>query len=376
MRQYNLFLIFFSIMLICSSCNKRQKPPPPPPPGVVCSIAVKQDVSGTRELIGQTVAEDWVDLVARVEGFLIKRNFEEGSFVKKDDLIFEIDPRSFEAKVKEAEGQVEHAQASLTYANIQVDRYTTLAKDSVVSQKDLDQAHMQQGISRGELLVAQGQLDLAKINLEYTRISAPFDGKIGVCQISVGNLVGPSINTNLTKIVRVNPMKVEFSVPESIVIDIRQRDGSMENVVSRVIPRIILANGTEYPLDGRIYFSDNVVNTTTGTLLVRARFENPKALLNPGEYVKVKLGDKDKTTSIMIPAVAIQRDQTGEYVLIVDKDSKVQRRHVKIGQVHGSNIVILDGISEGDKVIVKGVLKVRTGMVANASLEEPGKPLN
>jgi len=340
----------------------------------VCAIAEKKDVSSTHEFIGQIVAEDSVELVARVEGYLVKRNFEEGSFVKKGDLVFEIDPRPFEAQVKEAEGQLAHAQASLTYANIQVGRYTTLVKGDAVSQKDLDSATMQQGVSKGELLVAQGQLDLAKINLEYTRITAPFDGKIGVCKISVGNLVGPTINNNLTKIVRMDPVKVEFSIPEPVAISIRQKAGSMEKIASRMIPRIILSNGTEYPSEGQIYFSDNVVNSSTGTLLVRARFQNPKGLLNSGEYVKVKLGDREKTSSTMIPAVAIQRDQTGEFVLIVDKDSKVQRRLVKTGQAHGIDIVILEGISEGEKVIVRGVLKVRPGMTANVSIEAASKP--
>ncbi|HCE46298.1 MAG TPA: hypothetical protein DET40_22360 [Lentisphaeria bacterium] len=374
MRQTSLILVLLSVLLLASSCRKKPVPPPPPPPGVVCTIAEKQDVSKTHEFIGQIVAEDWVDLVARVEGYLVKRNFEEGSFVKKDTLIFEIDPRPFEAQVKEAEGQLVHAQASLTYANIQVERYTTLVKGDAVSQKDLDAANMQQGVSKGEVLVAQGQLDLAKINLEYTRLTAPFDGKIGECPISVGNLVGPTINTNLSRIVRMDPVKVEFSVPEATVIDIRQREGSMEKIASRIIPKIVLSNGTEYPLAGQIYFTDNVVDTSTGTLLVRARFQNPNGLLNSGNYVKIRLETKDKTPSIMVPAVAIQRDQTGEFVLSVDKDSKVQRRLVKTGQAHGMNIVILEGISEGEKIIVRGVLKVRPGMTANATLEESAKP--
>jgi membrane fusion protein (multidrug efflux system) len=373
MRQSLILSIIFPIVITLSSCTKKKEVHAPPPPGVVCAIAEKKDVSNTVEIIGQIVAEDWVDLVARVEGFLIKQNFEEGSFVKKGDLVFEIDPRPFEANVKEAEGQLAHAQASLTFANIQVDRFTTLVKGNAAAQKDLDNANMQQGVSKGELLVAQGQLDLAKINLEYTRIIAPFDGKIGVCPISVGNLVGPTINNNLTKIVRIDPMKVEFSVPESIIIDLREREGSMANIAAKIIPRIILANGTEYPLDGRIYFSDNVVNTSTGTLLIRARFQNPKGLLNSGEYVKVRLDHKEKIPSVMIPAVAIQRDQTGEFVFTVDKDSKVQRRIVKTGQTHGVDIVILEGLSEGEKVIVRGVLKVRPGMTANVSIEESSK---
>ncbi len=374
MRKYWLILISFAIISTITSCGKKLAPPAPPPPGVVCAIAEKKDVSSTHEYIGQIVAEDSVNLVARVEGYLIKRSFEEGSFVKKDDLIFEIDPRPFDAQVKEAQGQLEHAQASLKYADIQVERYTTLVKGDAVSQKDLDSAIMQQGVSKGDILVAQGQLDIARINLEYTRITAPFDGKIGTCPISVGNLVGPTINTNLSNIVRIDPVKVEFSIPESYVINIRQKIGTMDKVATMIIPRLVLSNGSEYPFDGKIYFSDNVVNTSTGTLLVRARFPNTAGLLNAGEYVKVRLGQKEKVPSIMIPAVAIQRDQTGEFVLTVDKDSKVQRHIVKTGQTHGVDIVILEGVSEGDKVIVRGVLKVKPGMIANASIEESAKP--
>jgi len=374
MRQCRSSLILFICLVLLSSCGRKQAPPPPPPPGVVCVPAIKQDVARIHEYIGQIVAEDWVDLVARVEGYLIKQNFEEGSIVKKDDLVFEIDPRPFEAQVKEAEGQLVHAQASLTYADIQVERNKTLVKQDAASQKDLDTANMNQGVSKGEVLVAEGQLEVAKINLGYTKITAPFDGKIGTCPISVGNLVGPTINTNLSKIVRMNPVKVEFNVPEPIVVSLTQRDGDIERVAAEVTPKLILSNGTEYPLDGKIYFADNNINTVTGTLLIRARFENPKNILTPGQYVRVKIERKEKTPSILIPAIAIIRDQTGEIVYVVDKDSKVERRLVKTGQISGLNIVILEGLSEGENVIVQGILKVRPGVTVNAARAESAKP--
>ncbi|OGV43274.1 MAG: hypothetical protein A2X48_15730 [Lentisphaerae bacterium GWF2_49_21] len=360
--------MLLACVLLLASCNKKPVAPPPPPPGVVCAPAVKQDVATTHGYIGQIVAEDWVDLVARVEGFLVMKNFEEGSFVKKDDLVFEIDPRPYEAQVKEAEGQLVHAQASLTYANIQVERYKTLVKQDAASQKDLDSAVMTQGVSTGEVLVAQGQLEVAKINLGYTKISAPFDGKLGVCPISVGNLVGPTINNNLCKLVRMDPVKVEFNVPEPIVVSITQRDGNIERIASEVTPRLVLANGTEYPLDGKIYFADNTINTSTGTLLIRARFDNPKGILTAGEYVRLRIERKEKTPSILIPALAIQRDQTGELVYVVDKDSKVQSRKVTTGQISGLNIVITTGLSEGENVIVQGILKARPGMTVNMTM--------
>ncbi len=362
------------LVFLASSCGKMPAPPPPPPPGVVCAMSVKQDVTNTFEYIGQIVAEDWVDLVARVEGYLIRRNFEEGSFVKQNDLVFEIDPAPFEAQVKEAEGQLARAQASLVNANIQVQRFTTLVKGDAAAQKDLDDATMEQGRAKGDILVAQGQLDLARINLGYTKITAPFDGKIGVCPISVGNLVGPTVNKNLSKIVRMDPVKVEFSVPEPKIISLVEQGVSMENAGPNISCRITLANGSEYPEEGTIYFYDNEVNTSTGTLLIRARFQNSKGVLTPGEYVKVKLGRKIKTPAVLVPAVAVQRDQKGEYVFTVDNDSKVQRKPVKTGQGHGLSLVVLEGLSEGERVIVQGVLKVRPEITVNVTMEDAKEP--
>ncbi len=370
MKRLLQFFVVLSAVLLLSSCGKKPEAPAAPPPGVLCALSVKEDVMDTMEYIGQIVAEDWVDLVARLEGYLVKRNFEEGSFVKQNDLVFEIDPLPFEASVKEAEGQLVNVQATLTNANIEFNRYSTLVQCDAAAQKDLDNATMTLGQAKGNLLVAQGQLDIARINLGYTKIPAPFDGKIGVCPISVCNLVAPTINNNLTRIVRMNPVKIEFSVPETKIISLIEHGLSMENAATNISCRITLANGTDYPEEGTIYFYDNEVSTSTGTLIIRARFQNPKGMLSPGEYVKVRLGKKVKAAAILVPAIAIQRDQAGEYVFTVDKDSKVQRKPVKTGQQHGLNVVILEGLSEGERVIVQGVLKVRPGVTANVSMEE------
>jgi len=377
MHSVLVALTFLSAAFLLSSCEKREKPPPPPPPGVVCVVAEKRDVANSYEYIGQIVAEDWVNLVARVEGYLIKRNFEEGSIVKKDDLVFEIDPRPFEAKVKEAEGQLTKAKATLENANIEFKRYSSLAKDNAVAQKTLDEATMPKGVAEGQVLTSEGELEIAQINLGYTRITAPFDGKIGVCSISVGNLVSPTMNTNLAKIVRLDPVKVEFCIPEAIVINIRQNAKSVQSAASTVIPRIVLPNGTAYPHEGVIYFADNEVNTATGTLMIRARFPNTTGLLTAGQYVKVRLETKEKIAAILIPQIAIQRDQTGEVVMTVDKANKVVRREVKTGQPHGTDIEVKEGLAEGDLVVAQGLLKIRSGMTVNVTMDSAkanGKP--
>lgn len=361
----------FLAALFCASCEKQAAPPPPPPPGVVCVAAEQRDVANTYQYIGQAVAEDWVDVVARVEGFLVKQCFQEGSLVKKDDLLFEIDPRPFEAQVKQCQGDLDKALATLADALINFQRYSTLAKQNAVAQKTLDEATMQKGEAEGQVLSCQGQLDIAKINLGYTKIMAPFDGKIGTCPVSVGNLVGPTINTKLTRIVSVDPIKVEFSIPEATVVHLVKLCGSVSAVSGRVIPRVLLSNGDAYPLPGTIYFSDNEVDNTTGTLLIRVRFANPDRLLVPGAYVKVRLETKEKIAAILVPQIAIQRDQTGEFVFVVDADKKVQRRQVQTGQTHGLDIEIRDGIKVGDLVITQGLMKVRPGMVAAVTMAQP-----
>ncbi len=340
---------------------------------MLCAAAVKQDVTKSFEFIGQAVAEDSVSIVPMVEGYLVKQCFDEGSMVKKGDLLFEIDPRPFEAQVKNAEGQLAAAKAQQLNAIIEYKRYTTLIKEDATSQKDQDIATMKKGQADGQYLIADAGLDTAKINLGYTRLTAPFDGKIGVCPISVGNLVGsPSNRQPLTSIMRMDPMKVEFNIPEPAVATIIEKFGGMDRVNKVMYAKIVLPNGTPYPHDGSIYFFDNQITTATGTIKQRARFPNPHAVLTPGEYFKVQLCSREKMSVILVPQIAIVEDMTGMLVMAV-KNGKVERRRVTTGQNHGKDVEILSGLSEGEWVVTEGLLKIKQGMAVNAKLDTPAK---
>ena len=370
MRFFVILAAFSPIFLLCS-CDRGPKnaPAPQSQPNVLCVAAVKQDVSNSYEFIGQTVAEESVDIVPMVEGYLVKQGFDEGSMVKKGDLLFEVDPRPFEALVKNAEGQVASAKAQLVNAEIEYNRYTSLAKETAVAQKSADSAAMSKGEAEGQLLISQANLDTAKINLGYTKLVAPFDGKIGVCPTSVGNIVGQASNRQaLTTIMRLDPMKVEFNVPESAMVSSFQKHGTLIGTGKLVVPKIVLPNGSPYTHDGAIYFIDNQISSGTGTISLRARFPNPDAMLTPNEYVKIRLVFKERQSAILIPQIAIEEDMTGKLVMVV-KDGKVERRQVKTGQSHETNIEVLSGVAEGDWVVTEGLLKIRPGMAVDAKLD-------
>jgi len=371
MRVALAFLAASSVALFASSCDRERskvKAGPPPLPEVACFAAIKQDVTDSYEFIGQTVAEESVDVVPMVDGYLVKQGFDEGSLVKKGDLLFEIDPLPYEAQVKNAEGQLESAKAQLVNAKIEYTRYTNLAKSDAVAQKDADRVTMSKGQAEGQNLMSEASLDIAKINLGYTKLLAPFDGKIGVCPISVGNLVQVANKKALTTIMRLDPMKVEFSIPEPAMANIIQKYGRVAGMKNKVVPRITLPNGAPYPKEGEIYFIDNQVDASTGTISIRARFANPDFQLTHNEYVKVRLSTKEPIQSILIPQIAIEEDMTGKFVMTV-KDSKVDRRQVKTGQQHGTNIEIVVGVEEGEWVVVQGLLKIRPGMTVDAKLD-------
>jgi len=372
MRNALICLAFLaSAPLLCSFEKKPQAPAASSPPEVICVAAIKKNVSNSYEFIGQTVAEDSVAIVPMVEGYLIKQCFEEGSMVKKGDLLFEIDPRPFEAMVKNAEGQLASANAQLLNANIEYNRYSTLLKETATSQKEKDIAEMNKGNAEGQFLSSVSNLETARINLDYTKLRAPFDGKIGVCPISVGNLVGQAANRQpLTTIVRLDPMKVEFNIPEAAAATVIQKYGSMDIASKLIIAKIRLPNGSLYPHDGAIYFTDNQIDPTTGTIMQRARFPNPNAILAPSEYVKILLIFSKKQPVILIPQIALVEDITGTLAMVV-KDGKVERRQIKTGQTHGNSIEVVSGVTEGDWVVTEGLLKIRHGMSVNAKLDKP-----
>jgi len=359
-----------SILILCS-CRKQQEKKIVLPAVMVTEVA-SEDLKREWEMIAQTVSDPKVDLRARVSGFIENRNFKQGSFVKKGTLLLQIEKEQYKAEVEQAEAEVSVKQAVLDNANIAFERNKKLLKANAVSKAEFDQAKADKLSADGDLRSAKAKLIEAKLDLSYTDIKAPFDGQIGLTKYSIGNLVGPDSGI-LATIVSLDPMKVEFNVTEGNFLlaqqEAVQRKISIEELLSGVGVRLILSDTSEYKHPGQIFFWDNQINSSTGTILMRAKFPNPDSILLPGQYVRIKIISQHELKTIHIPQAAVLSDLGGKYVLVVDDKSMVSTQRVKLGYSFDKMIVVEKGLKKGQKIITQGLQKVRPGIKVNASLD-------
>ena len=361
--------------------------PQQPAPAVMVTPVIQEQVTKTHEQVGRIAALKTVNLVARVQGFLEKRNFKEGEGVKKDDILFLIEQAPYQIEVKAAQASVSETKATLQNADTYLQRLK-MVRQGGVSQIDLDKANSDFLKAQAQLTNAQAMLDQAKLNLSYTEIRSPIDGRIGQVSINVGNLVSPDSGT-LATIVQIDPVYVLFTVSEADVLTEFQRQIKKEESTT-FIPRIQLSNGTIYPFEGTEDFVSQIVNEKTGTITVRAIFPNPsvkelpggqknaphsRRLLMPGQFVKVLMRRSDVAAEHVIPQAAIQEDQGGKYVLIVDTENRVQKRSVTVGDKIGVNWVIKQGLQVGELVISEGAQKVRPGIIVQTSMATNSQPI-
>lgn len=361
MKNINVYGISILLLTgVLSGCN-RQQAVAPSPQAVVVVPAVNEEIMRSYEVVGQTVAQDKVNCLARVTGFLEKREFIEGDFVKKNKLLFAIQKDEYQAKVQSARANLESAQADLINAQIVYNRQKTLLAKKATSQRAYDNAHAAKMMADAKVMAAQGKLKIAKINLSYTDIAAPFDGLIGLAKYSVGNVIGPNSGT-LATIVKLDPMKVEFNINEAVILTALQRGNiNRSKDDDKINVKLWLSNNTIYKYKGIIDFIDNKINPATGSIKLRAAFKNPNHILLPGQYVKVILENKKKINALLVPQASIQEDQQGKFVMTVI-NQQVKRKNVTVGEVHGINITIKSGLKAGELVIVEGLQKVRQGM--------------
>jgi membrane fusion protein (multidrug efflux system) len=340
-----------------------------PPPGVLVAKAARQQISETVEYVGQTVAVNDVSLRAQVSGYLLERKFEEGGDVEQGAELFVIDPALYEAGVAAAEGAVAEANAAVARADKDVKRYRSLAKQQSVSQQKLDEAESELLQASANLKTAEAQLLKAQIDLSHAVITAPISGRVGRASVSMGDLVTPQAG-ELVRLVELNPIYANFSVSERDVIAAKRRyqAGNEELDLDKIEVRLRLPDGSLYEHVGRVDFIDNVVDRRTGTIVLRARFDNPQELLVPGLYVSTMLGRDETTDKLVIPQSAVQEDQAGVFVMVVAPDSKVELRRITTGQAYSGNLVVNSGLEAGEQVIVEGIQKVRPGLVVDAKV--------
>jgi membrane fusion protein (multidrug efflux system) len=329
-------------------------------PAVTVAAAALKSVTPAGTFVGRVQAVNTVNLVSRVEGFLQKRAFTEGQQVKTGDLLFVIEQDTYQAAVDQAQAQLVSAQATERNAALALQRSQELVRTNAVAQATVDQNLANQGTAAAAVSSAQAALEQANINLAFTEIKAPIDGRIGMANVSVGNFVNQATGT-LATIVSQDPIYVLFPATTQQVLDYRQRSAKTPSASANAVVRATFSNGQEYPHPGSVDFLDIQTNQATDTLTVRAVFPNPDNWLVAGQIVNVTVAAGEPTQTLTILQSALQVDQSGSYVLVVGADNKVEQRRVKLGPVQGPDITVSDGLKPGELVIVEGIQKVRPG---------------
>jgi membrane fusion protein (multidrug efflux system) len=356
-------------LVALAACGRQdqQSEAPPPPPAVAVVAVIKQDIKPQVTFSGRVTARDKVEVRARVEGFLQKRLFTEGQDVKEGDLLLVLEQEQYKASVDEIKASIVKAKAALALADIEVTRASELVARQTGTQQRLDQAKATQTDARGEVARLEATLERAELQLSYTGIRAPIAGRIGRAIVTVGNVVGPSTGP-LATIVRQDPIYVSFPVTQREMLEVRKEDKA------GVAPTVYLnlADGSRYSEPGKINFVDVTVNPGTDTVQTRAEFPNPDRLLVDGQLVSVVVEEGSPDTVLMIPQQAMQIDQAGAFVLVVDKADKVEVRRIEADQGPGARMIVTKGLTAGEKVIVEGMQKVRPGQVVQATEVKPG----
>jgi RND family efflux transporter MFP subunit len=329
---------------------------------------VAREVADYIDFTGNTAAIDSVTLVARVEGFLEKIHFTDGANVKKGALLFTIQQEQYKAQLQQALAQVAAQNAALWHAKTEFARYSGLVKQDAATQTEVDQWHYKRDAAVADLLAAQAQVEIAQLNLSYTTVKAPFDGRIGRHLVNPGNVVGSlGQQTALAEINRIDPIYVYFNINERDLLRIiARRKGAAEVAPEQPIPvYFALSDETGYPHEGRLDFASISVAPTTGTLQLRGIFRNPGLSILPGLFVRVRVSALRKRNALLVPGDAISFDQQGEYVLLANDKNVVERRSVKTGFQVGDLMVIESGLKADDWVIVEGLLQAIPGREVN-----------
>ncbi|SEO87968.1 membrane fusion protein, multidrug efflux system [Rhodospirillales bacterium URHD0017] len=349
------------------------KPPPaaaaqPPAPAVGVRLATMKGVSESFEFVGRIKATDKVEIRARVEGFLQKVLFKEGQDVKAGDLLYQIEKVQFQAAVDQAKANIVVAEAELTRAKLEYDRALDLSKRQFSPQSQVDQNKAALDTATGRLMQLKAALTQAEVNLDYTDIRAPIDGRIGRTSHTVGNLVNPATGV-LATIVSQDPIYVLFPVSVrdlDAIREARRKDGG--GGIAKIDIRVRLPSGQEYPHPGVWNLTDPQVDPQTDTLIMRATIPNPERTLTDGQFVTAIIRERQEAPRLVVPQAALQVDQSGYYVLVVNDQHKVEQRRVQTGPQLGTDVVVTSGVKEGDKVIVDGIQKVRPGQVVQETI--------
>jgi membrane fusion protein, multidrug efflux system len=373
------YRVDFRLVLVCAACllgtgcHKAPSAPPTPVTEVTVMTVQPHDTPVSFEFTAQTQSSREVEIRSRVDGFLDKRVYTEGQPVHAGQTLFLMDPKPFEAALKTAQGQLAQQQARLYVTKANLARVVPLAKQNALSQKDLDDATGNEKQAEAAVISAQGEVRTAELNLGYTTIKSPLEGLSSFARQQDGSYVSATSSSLLTYIYQLDPMWVNFSLSENELL--RYRDEARRGTLrlpanSDYVVTVVLADGTVFPAQGHINFTNPAFSDQTGTFLVRASFANPKGTLRPGQFVRALVSGAVRPNAILVPQRAVLQGAKSHFVWVVDNDSKAHQQVVETGEWHGDDWFITDGLKQGDRIVVDGAIRV----VADTPLKIKGEP--
>jgi RND family efflux transporter MFP subunit len=355
-------LTLLGVSFILLGCQSQKAAGPPPPLEVEVASVVQKDVPIYGEWVATLDGYVNAQIQPQVTGYIVDQTYKEGSFVRKGQILFQIDMRPFQALLDQAKAQLAQAQAQSGKTQLDVDRDTPLAKERAIAQSQLDNDIQANLAAKASVKAAEAQVEQAQLNLDFTHVTSLVDGIVGIAQVQIGNLVNPT--TVLTSVSQVNPIKAYFPISEQEYMHYAARINAhnQQEVPSDAPPfELILADGTMYPQKGRLLLTNRQVDVTTGSIQLVCAFPNPNNILRPGQFGRVRAAGETKTGALLVPQRAVTELQGTYQVAVVQGDNKVALLPVKVGERVGTMWIIESGVHPGDLVVVEGLQKVRDG---------------
>jgi len=354
MKQF-AFVVLLFLSIAVAGCGKSEAAKtPPPPPGVVVTEAIRHDEAITREWIGTTEGDVNAEIRPKADGFLLRRAYVEGSYVRAGDLLFVIDPRQAEVQLRQSQANLAQAEAALAKAKRDVERYEPLAAQKAISQQELDNARSARDAAGANVGALRAAVEQTRLTLSWTRVTSPIAGIAGIAQAQVGNLVSPQ--SVLATVSRVDPIRVSFPMSEQEYLQYQN-----EPAMRAVELELVLSDGRKHPQKGRIALAGRDVNIKTGTITMIGLFPNPGNQLRPGQFAKVRAVTEVRRNAILVPQRAVNELQGIEQIAVIGADNNAEVRTVKVGQRIGTMWIIEEGLSEGERVVVEGFSRVKNG---------------
>jgi membrane fusion protein (multidrug efflux system) len=362
----------FSVLILFAAGCKKKSPPPAPPEVQIITLA-PTNVPIFEEWIGTLDGFVNAQIRAQATGYLLKQDYAEGGEVKKGDLLFQIDPRPFQASLDQAKAKLAQDQAQSGKTELDVKRYTPLAKEQAISQEELDNAVQANIGAKAQVQSDEAAVTNAELNLSFTKITSPIDGLAGTAQAQIGDLVGQS-GSMLTTVSTINPIKVYFQVSEQSYLNFWRKFIGATNGVEDSPLQLIFSDGSTYPQKGNFFYAGRQVNPNTGTLQIFALFPNADFILRPGQYGRVRAQTHVVTNAILVPQRAVTELQGTYQVALIGETNSVHIQSVKVGEQVGENWIIANGLKAGDRIVVEGTQKAKEGAVVNPKPFDPNHP--